>query len=112
MRRVSMHTAGRPAACNPSHSQGGRGPGFQAQAFDRNCERAQPSCDRLRLSFYLAFLQNVAGIIDDADGGFVERHIQAHEVRHDILRVIDSGGGTPRRYSAELAPDRNHPIFI
>src|SRR5580704_11177588 len=44
----------------PLAQPGRQGPGFQAQAFDRNCERAQPSCDRLRLSFYLAFLQNAA----------------------------------------------------
>ena len=84
-------------------------PGFQAKTFDRNLGRLQPSYDRLRFSICLALSKDDAGIIDNADGSLVERYIQAHEVRHGILQVID---GMQRRYSAEPTADRNHPIFM
>jgi hypothetical protein len=61
-------------------------PGFQAKTFNRNSDRLQPSSDRLRFSIRLALSKDDAGIIDNADGGLVERYIQTREVGHESLR--------------------------
>jgi hypothetical protein len=41
----------------------------------------------LGFSLCLAFSEDLAGIIDHADGRFLERHVQPYKVRHDLLRV-------------------------
>src|SRR6516164_8529818 len=37
----------------------------------------------------------LTGIIDHTNGRFFQRHVQAHKIRHDLLRVICNGGSLP-----------------